>query len=104
MTDMREQAERNDKGRLVWEQTVAAAAGGHVTTEIDVTALLRPGERKTGNIEHLIIEAELHAEEEGGGNPAKPVDAETAKRAIEELEQRGLEPAWRQVETRGEFP
>lgn len=56
------------------------------------------GTRKTGKVEHLVIEAELYDDGGGKGNPAKPVDAETAKRAIEKIESEGLEPAWRQVE------
>lgn len=56
---------------------------------------LPAGTRKTGNIEHLVIEAELHDTGDGGGNPARPVDSETAKRAIETIESKGLQPAWR---------
>jgi hypothetical protein len=104
---MREHAERDDDGRLVWERTVPALAGGTTTIEVDVTALLTPGRRQTGNVAHLVTEAELYAERdahEWGGNPARPVDSETAARAIERIEAKGLTPAWRLVDNPGEFP
>jgi len=103
-SNMRANAERNDDGRLIWEKSIGSAAGGSKTREIDVTALLNPGPRKTGNIDHLVIEAKLHERGEGGGNPAKPVDSDIAKRAIERLDEEGLEPAWRQVDELGDFP
>lgn len=101
---MIEKAERNDDGDLIWERETRALAGGTRTTEINVSELLRPGPRKTGNIDILIIEAELHDAGNGGGNPARPLDAQTAKRAIQAIEDRGLEPAWRQVDNPGDFP
>jgi hypothetical protein len=100
-------AEENDKGELVWKRKTQALAGGTKEVETNVTALLQPGMRKTGKVEHLVIEAELYAErepEEWGGNPARPVDSETAKRAIEQIESKGLEPAWRKVDKPGDFP
>lgn len=102
-TNMRERAERDNDGRLIWEKKIASAAGGTSTKEIDVSALLRPGLRKTGNIEQLLIEAEHAAEDEHGGNPSRPVNADVAKRAIEKIESKGLEPAWRIVDKSG-FP
>jgi len=64
---------------------------------------LPAGTRKTGDVEHLLIEAEIYDDGEGGGNPARPVDGETAKRAIEKIESNGLQPAWRQVENGGDL-
>ena len=104
---MREHAERDDDGALIWERERQALAGGTTTTEINVSALLRPGRRRTGNVAHLVTEAELYAErdaDEWGGNPARPVDSETAARAIERIEAKGLTPAWRLVDNPGEFP
>lgn len=56
---------------------------------------LPPGTRKTGNVEHLLIEAELHDDGECGANPARPINSEVAKEAIETIEREGLQPAWR---------
>jgi len=56
---------------------------------------LPAGTRKTGDVEHLVIEAELHDDGEGGGNPAWPINSEIAKQAIEKIESNGLQPAWR---------
>lgn len=104
MSRMIENAEENDDGELIWEHTVPVAAGGTREIETNVTHLLTPGTRKTGTVEHLVIEAELYDEGEGGGNPARPVNAEVAKQAIEKIESEGLEPAWRLVDEPGEFP
>jgi len=104
---MREKAEENDDGDLIWKETTQALVGGTSTREHNVTHLLQPGGRKTGIVEHLVIEAELYAErdkDEWGGNPAKPVDSETAKQAIEKIEMQGLTPAWRLVETPADWP
>jgi hypothetical protein len=101
---MRQKAERREDGRMIWEKTVSAAAGGTNTVEVDVTALIRPGRRETGNVEHLIMEAELHDRGQGGKNPAHPIDAETARRADQELDKRGLDAAWRDVEEKVRFP
>lgn len=104
MSQMLDHAEPDEDDDLVWQRTVSAAAGGTKEVETNVTSLLRPGKRKTGKVEHLVIEAELYDEGEGGGNPARPVNAEVAKEAIERIEEKGLEPAWRQVDEPGEFP
>lgn len=107
MSHMRDRAEPDDDGRLIWEREVPALVGGTTTLETDVTALLRPGARQTGSVDHLVIEAELYAArgpDEWGGNPARPTDSETAKRAIERIEAEGLTPAWRLVDNPGAFP
>jgi len=104
---MRDKAERNDDGDLIWQETTQALAGGTTTRDHNVSNLLHPGGRKTGIVEHLVIEAELYDErdpEDWGGNPARPVDAETAEQAIARIEDQGLTPAWRLVETPAEFP
>jgi len=105
--NMRDKAEENDDGDLIWKQTTRALVGGTSTREHNVTHLLQPGGRKTGIVEHLVIEAELYDErdpEDWGGNPARPVDSETAKQAIARIEEKGLTPAWRLVENAGQFP
>lgn len=105
---MLDRAEEDDDGDLIWERDIPVLMGGTKTAETNVTNLLKPGLRKTGDVEHLVIEAELYDERdesEWGGNPARPVDAETAKRAIERIEEKGLTPAWRLVEGNGgHFP
>jgi hypothetical protein len=103
---MREHAERDDDGDLVWERERQALTGGTTTHETNVSALLRPGRRQTGNVAHLVTEAELYADNEydRGGNPARPVDSQTAARAIERIEAKGLTPAWRLVDNPGEWP
>ena len=57
---------------------------------------MTPGARKTGNIEMLVIEAELVFEGKQLDNPAKPVDMETGEAFAERLEQHDddLVPAW----------
>jgi hypothetical protein len=103
-----ENAEENEDGDLIWKRTVPAPAGGTKELETNVTALLQPGLRKTGTVKHLVVEAELYDErdpEDWGGNPARPIDAETAKEAIEKIEAKGLTPAWRLVDGNGgNFP
>ena len=64
----------------------------HALSAINMT----PGARQTGNIEMLVIEAELVAEGKQLDNPAKPVDMETGEAFAERLEQHeeDLVPAW----------
>jgi len=98
MSNMIDEAERNEDGDLIYEKAVPTATGT-TTVDVNVTTLFTPGPRQTGNVEHLIIEAEL-AEEKGvdGTNPATPMNAEVAKEAIERMEKRDLTPAWRLVD------
>jgi len=98
-----EEATENDDGDLIYEREIPGPQGTTQTEEINVSALFTPGQRKTGSVEHLLVEARLYDEEEGNGNPAKPVNAEVAKQALGRMEQEGIEPAWRQVENAGEF-
>jgi len=98
MSQYTDEAERNDDGELIYEKTVPTATGT-TTIDVNMTTLYRPGPRQTGDVERLIIEAEL-AEENGveGTNPATPVNADVAKEAIERMEKRDLTPAWRLVD------
>jgi len=107
MSMMLEKAEKNENGEYIYTYTKRALAGGTSEFTTNVSALLRPGGRKTGKVDHLVIEAQLYDErdkEDWGGNPARPVDSETAKRAIERIEEEGLTPAWRLVQEPGDFP
>jgi len=103
MSQLIENAERDEDGRLICEIERSAAAGGTSTQEVDCTALFRPGRRVVGDVEKLVVEAELADEGEHGGNPAYPEES-VAQEAIERIEDKGLEPAWRAVENGGEFP
>jgi len=60
------------------------------------TINMQPGARKTGNIEMLVIEAELVSDGKELDNPAKPVDVDTGEAFAERLEQHDddLVPAW----------
>lgn len=98
------QGEENEDGDIIYEHEVQTKTGDTKTVEINATELFRPGERKTGRVDQLVIEAKLHDEGKGGGNPAKPLNSDVAKRAVERIESIGLEPAWRLVENPGDFP
>lgn len=103
LCSMLQQAEETDEG-LIYEYEIPGPEGTSKTVETNATKLFQPGERKTGRVDHLVIEAKLYDDGEGSGNPAKPLNGDVAKRAIERIESIGLEPAWRLVENPGEFP
>ena len=55
---------------------------------------LRPGPRRTDNVEMLVIEAEMVAEGHEPDNPAQPLGTETAEAFAERIEDTDLQPAW----------
>lgn len=91
-------AEENDDGELIYERVLRLRTGDVRRVEVNVTKLYEPGPTKTADVERLILSAELAEEGEGGGNPARPSNAKVAKEAIERIEAKGLEPAWRRAE------
>lgn len=60
----------------------------------NLSKLFRNAPRKTGRVDHLVIEAQLAEVNGGVGNPAEPIDAETERAAREQIDERGLTPAW----------
>lgn len=62
--------------------------------------LFQSGPRETTNIELLIIEAEIAAEEgEEVANPAYPKNDKTERRARTRLDEKDLSPAWEDADT-----
>ena len=55
---------------------------------------LRPGPRRTDNVEMLVIEAEMVAEGHEPDNPAQPLGTATAEAFAERIDGTDLEPAW----------
>jgi len=98
-----DQAEEDENGDLIYEFELQKRNGVAKSVEVNATHLFQPGERRVGDVAHLVTEAKLAEKGELGGNPAKPANGETAKKAIEQIEQAGLEPAWRAVD-RVSFP
>lgn len=58
------------------------------------------GRRTTGDIDILVIEAELVAEGKDVENPAIPADTDVAREAAERIVERGMEPQWGEVDER----
>lgn len=83
-----------DDGHVVVPRTCYRPDGETRTWEQDLTRLYRNAPRRTGHVDHLVIEAELAAEGDTVGNPAVPVDDATERAARRGLDARGLEPAW----------
>lgn len=100
MTDLMllDQAERDDSGDLIYKQEFSTPSGGTRTEESNVSKLLEPGKRTTGDVDILVHEAEQDAEE-GIDNPAYPATADVANEACRKIiENLGLEPAWKDHE------
>lgn len=87
----------NDDGHVVVKRTGIKYQDGQAmstTYEQDLTVLFQDAPRKTGHVDHLVIEAELYAENGEAGNPAVPIDDRTEREAREQIEAKGLTPAW----------
>lgn len=93
---MKADAERNDNGDLVFEQEYQTRQGTTKTETINLTALFTPGDRTSGDVSLLVIEAELAADGVELDNPARPATADVAERLHERLDD-GVRPAWEVV-------
>lgn len=90
----------NDDGDVIVEKVGKKVQNGVLvddTYEVNFTTLFRGAPRRTGNLEILLIEAELYAETGRAENAAIPIDEETEAEARKQIEERGLEPAWEAV-------
>jgi hypothetical protein len=92
--DKKDAAERDDNGDLVYIKEIEHPAGHTETRETNLSKLLNPGQRKTGDVNILLHEARQHAEG-GVDNPAYPIDRETLNEAVPKIKDEGLEPAWK---------
>ncbi len=100
MTDLQlvERAEKNSDGEYIHEEKIPGPDGTTKTRETNVTRLLTPGKRITGDESILVHEAKQHAEK-GVDNPAYPATKEIANEACTKIiEDEGLEPAWKDHE------
>lgn len=88
-------AERNQHGDLIYKHTVTHQTGDTSTREVNVTKLLSPGVRRTGDAHILILEAERADQGSCPTNPAIPADQKTAREVMRTLQRRGIEPAWK---------
>ena len=98
--DVFDEAEENSDGDLV------VTREGRMGNEHDVnlTKLFRPGKRKTGNVDMLLIEARLADENpDKDRNPAFPVNGDVADEALDRMESERLEPAWLQGPSDGNY-
>jgi len=87
-----ENAEENKDGQLIWEKKIPGPEGTTKTHDVNVTALLSPGKRTTGDVDILVHEAK----QDNVDNPAFPANQETLNEAAKEIiEDLGLEPAWK---------
>ena len=94
LDDMKAAAERDDSGDLVHEQEIEHSQGHTTTEETNLSALLNPGRRTTGDVNILLHEAR-QAAEDGVDNPAFPASIETTNEAVPKIKAEGLEPAWK---------
>ena len=92
--DMKADAERDESGDLVHTHEQKHEQG-HTTKEVtNLSKLLNPGKRTTGDVSILLHEAR-QAAEKGVDNPAFPADIETTNEAVPRIKAEGLEPAWK---------
>ena len=95
---MKAEAERDESGGLIHTKKIKHPQG-HTTKEVtNLSALLNPGKRTTGDITILLHEAR-QAEEKGVDNPAYPADIDTTNEAVPKIKDEGLEPAWKDHES-----
>lgn len=79
-------AEKDDNGDYIQKKG---------KNDFNVSRLFRPGKRKTGNVQMLVIEARLADEKpDKDRNPAFPVNGNIADEALDRIEAEGLDPAW----------
>lgn len=95
--DMKAAAERDESGDLVHEREISHRQGHTTTEETNLSALLNPGRRTTGDVDILLHEAR-QAAADGVDNPAYPANAETTNEAVPKIKNEGLEPAWKDHE------
>lgn len=98
---LREATENND-GDLIYTKEIPGPEGTTREVDVNVSKLYRPGRRKTGDVELLLIEARLAADGKELGNPAFPINGEIADQFHERLSD-DMNPAWIEC-TPKEFP
>lgn len=76
----------------------ADADGGEVVAEGRPLAEIPAGRRTSGNIELLVIEAELAADGVDLDNPARPDGPDVVDELMSKLEPKGLRPAYKVVD------
>lgn len=75
----------------------AEGDGGDALAEGRPLAEIPAGRRTSGNVELLVIEAELVADGKQLDNPARPDSADVVDELMAKLEPRGLRPAYKVV-------
>lgn len=99
---MLQEAEENDDGNLIYTKEIPGPHGGRREIEVNCTHMYQPGRRKSGNVDLLVIEAELAADGKDLGNPAFPIREEVAEQVHARLDE-DVQPAWMTC-TPKEFP
>lgn len=99
---MLQDATKNEDGDLIYKREFTGPEGGNRKQEVNCTAIYSPGRRKSGDIEMLVLEAEMAADGVELGNPAFPTNGEIAEQVHDRLDGE-IEPAWIACEVR-EFP
>lgn len=102
LLDMAE--EDPETGDLIYETEVTGAAGESKTKRVNVSRLLRPGARRTGNQDILRLEAQWAADGDCPDNPALPVNGEAMETFLGWLDGRDLDPAWEVCDRTVTFP
>lgn len=86
----------NDDGDKIEVQTWTTRSGGEKETEHNLTAMYRPGPSTTGDVDMLVLEAEMMANGRDLDNPHIPSTVAVKDEALERLADQDLEPAWSQ--------
>lgn len=86
----------NDDGDKIREKKVQGPQGTNQTFESNVTHIFQDTVSKTGDVELLRLEAELVDEGSDLANPHIPVSSDVLESALEQIESKGLTPAWEQ--------
>lgn len=91
VTDYNKIDENGDKIR---EETVQGPQGTTQTVDVNVSHLFQDAPSRTGDVSIIVLEAELADDGTELANPHVPTGADTLESALDQMETKGLTPAW----------
>lgn len=84
----------DERGHKYREHEIRGPGGTSQTIQSDVTAMYQAAPSTTGDVDLLVIEADLLADGVDLENPHVPATTDVLEQARSRIEQQDLEPAW----------
>jgi len=89
--------EIDDDGNKLEVETYSGPTGKDQEIKHNLTAMYWPGASTTGDVDMLVLEAEMRAGDEYElSNPHIPATVEARNEALDRMQSEGLSPAWEQ--------